>query len=69
MNHYTARFLAYAKSQGLEPEHCKAGAAFICWIRAKVKEWRAHTGYTGHLLAHHHDLIDKWLMATAGEAA
>lgn len=69
MTSYTTRFQAYAKSKGLEPEHCKAGHEFISWIRAKVREWRAITGHTGHLLANHHQQIDKWLMELATEGA
>lgn len=69
MTSYTTRFLAYAKTQDQAPEQCKAGADFIAWIRAKVKEWRDLTGHKGHLLAHHHQQIDTWLMATVGEKA
>lgn len=67
MTSYTTRFLAYAKTQGQAPKECLAEGPFIGWLTAKISEWRALNSYSGVLLAHHHQQIDKWLMESATE--
>lgn len=65
-DHYTARFQAYARTKGLPPERCPAGAGFITWITGQIKRWKSLTGTTGPMTAKHHEQFDRWLASTTG---
>jgi hypothetical protein len=69
---YQPRYLAYCRATGgLSPRETwdrdgerypgGKGAGFILWIQARVRDWRAETGYIGAMLNHHHAAFDAWL--------
>lgn len=58
---YTARFTAYARSIGMEPQNCRAGSGFFTFIRDRLNQWRTATGKKGALMAEDHTKFDEWL--------
>lgn len=65
-SHYTARFQAYARTKGLPPARCPAGAGFITWITARLREWRQLTSTNRPMNQQQHDDFDSWLTKKTG---
>lgn len=65
MSAYTIRYTEYARVHGRTPEEMARleahNAGYINWVRARLDEWRAETGYRGSLIGEPAAEFDEWL--------